>query len=616
MLSFILIGHKEKSNPRKLVRSSSESPSTSVHKNLNKTTSYSFDTAQTGPLSSYDDDSLFELGTSVTLKFPIRILIFVFFLITGDKEIVKEQSKLSKTLHDVLHDKAALGYFIQYLEIYGGLQFVRCWLDIENFKEALSSCEYRDKEDGVTNINETNKLSPLPSTKIDHDSLSVSTDCDSYTADTNSLCDCSVSTLSDGKVGSTDIKSEPIEKNKLEINTFCDRNVSDTSPSGRNLNKSKSSDNAKVFNGQFVQEFIDDALRIFKKYVALEAIEPIKCPEVHRKEVIENICSGEKILKANCFEKVQKFAYDMLEKEYFEAFINSDYFCKYQIDLLTSGNVVLEDILYNETALFYFIEFIEQETSNGNLLEFWIAATNFHKQLQDQKEFFDPVVAQNDAVVLYDKYFSLQAHCPLGFGDKVRFAVEQNICGENGLTMDCFELPVKIIEKILEKNYLKPFLASQLFYKYLSELINAVQCNGYSTLYTKNKSLPSDCSSEKSFSTQSTFLAMEMPKRKLKKEQGTNMDIDTRELYDPDALWKRKKYHRLSFGRITELGKFETDIEPEPDKKGESKLRNVVKKFVTFDEDKTKEEMAWQVAEMIVKDITNITLNEQKVYNS
>jgi len=293
-----------------------------------------------------------------------------------------------------------------------------------------------------------------------------------------------------------------------------------------------------------------------------------------------------------------------MDKEYFNVFLSSDYFCKHQIDVLTSGNVVLEDILYNETALFYFMEFLEQE-NNRNLLEFWLAASNFQQQLQEQ--FVDPVEAQNDAVILYDKYFSLQALCPLGFSDKVRFAVEQNICGETGLVDDCFHLPLKIIENVLDRQYLKPFLASQLFYKYLSELINTVQSNGYA-VYDKRNAL-SDCSSERSFSTNSTFLAMEVNK---KKPNEADMNIDTRQLYDPDSLWKRKKYHRLSFGRVTELGKFITDFEPEPDKRNNtSRLKNVVKKFVSLDEDKKREELAWQVAEMIVKDITSVTLSDQ-----
>lgn len=411
------------------------------------------------------------------------------------------------------------------------------------------------------------------SSQVDHDSLSVSTDCDSYTADSNSVCD----------------------EDRTNVVSVCDKDSSDNSCKYQNgFCKSK-------------ECIVDFALKIFKKYIALEAFENVKCAEDIRKRVIENICDSSKI----CFEEVEKYVFDVMEREYFQAFLGSDYFCKHQIDVLTSGNVVLEDVLYNETALFYFMEFLEQENHRG-LLEFWLAATNFQQQLQEQKDRYDPIEAQNDAVVLYDKYFSLQAHCPLGFSDKVRFAVEQNICGENGVILDCFHLPLKIVEKVLERNYLKPFLASQLFYKYLSELISTVQTYGYSNSFEQDKHSPSECSSERSFSTNSTFLAMENPTKTKKKDKTANMSIDTRQLYDPDALWKRNKNNRLSFGRITELGRFETDFEPEPDKHNRSKLKNVMKRLVNLeDEEKRKEEMAWQVAEMIVKDITNVTLNQK-----
>ncbi|EFA10548.1 A-kinase anchor protein 10, mitochondrial [Tribolium castaneum] len=387
-----------------------------------------------------------------------------------------------------------------------------------------------------------------------------------------------------------------IESFKCEISTDCDS--SDTQNSSDSCESS----------------LVEGAVAIFKKYIAQESAHNVKCPESVRNELVENICDLEKI--ASCLDPVQSFVTEVMEKEYFEAFLASDYFCKYQIDVLTSGQVALDDILYNETALFYFMEFLEQENS-CNLLEFWIAATNLQQHLTNQKEFFDPIEAQNDAVVLYDKYFSLQAHCPLGFGDKVRFEIEQNICGENGLVLDCFKLPLKIVEQVLEKNYLKPFLESQLFCKYLSELINTVQSNDYFNL-ENNRTLSSDCSSEKSFSTNSAFLALELNFNNnncKKKDKNADMSIDTRQLCDPDSLWKRRRTHRLSCGRITALGKFETDLEPEPDRKS-FKFKNVVKKFVSLDEDKRKEEMAWQVAEMIVKDITNVTLNQEKPSSS
>lgn len=76
--------------------------------------------------------------------------------------------------------------------------------------------------------------------------------------------------------------------------------------------------------------------------------------------------------------------------------------CKYQITILTGSEVLISDILYNESALFYFMEFLENEGAKG-MLEFWMAANNFKEQYVSQDHRYDPVQAQNDAMVLYDK---------------------------------------------------------------------------------------------------------------------------------------------------------------------------------------------------------------------
>lgn len=42
---------------------------------------------------------------------------------------------------------------------------------------------------------------------------------------------------------------------------------------------------------------------------------------------------------------------------------------------------------------------------------------------------------------------------PLGFSDKIRFQIEQNICQEDGVgpQPDCFELPMIIVYNYLSK---------------------------------------------------------------------------------------------------------------------------------------------------------------------
>lgn len=69
---------------------------------------------------------------------------------------------------------------------------------------------------------------------------------------------------------------------------------------------------------------------------------------------------------------------------------------------MTSSKVFISDILYNDTAMFYFMEFLEQEGCTS-LVEFWIAAHHFRLQYQEGDQNYDPMEAQNDAMVLYDK---------------------------------------------------------------------------------------------------------------------------------------------------------------------------------------------------------------------
>lgn len=56
-------------------------------------------------------------------------------------------------------------------------------------------------------------------------------------------------------------------------------------------------------------------------------------------------------------------------------------------------------------------------------------------------------------ITTFLRYFSLQATMPLGFSDKIRFHVEQNICreDESGPQPDCFDKPSKIVYNFLNK---------------------------------------------------------------------------------------------------------------------------------------------------------------------
>ncbi|XP_077511852.1 A-kinase anchoring protein pkaap isoform X2 [Amblyomma americanum] len=363
-----------------------------------------------------------------------------------------------------------------------------------------------------------------------------------------------------------------------------------------------------------------DAMHIYNTYIAQNAPLPIGVPDDLRSHIQESVSRSP--VDPECFFEAQQFAVCQMEKDVYPNFLRSPYHCKHQVDVLTSGSVSLADILYNDSALFYFMEFMEQEQSR-HLVDFLLMADNFRGHLlAAEGGSYDPAQAQDDAMVIYDKYFSLQATSPLGFSDAVRLHVEQNICREEGPLPSCFDRPVMILLQHLEKNHLKAFLSSQLYVKYISECIVTIQTAQSDTdsLRRKKRSgsdssssdLSSLASQPSSTTATNTLLAVDgrwpgTPRRLLRHIEGSDMKIDSGQ-FNPDALWKRSLAGKLQMAHVDHLGKLTTEFEPEPDKKTGSNLTKALRKLVNWDADKAEEDMAWQVAEMIVKDICSITL--------
>lgn len=492
-------------------------------------------------------------------------------LFPDNLNVFEKKSKLSISLYDILIDKTAINYFMMYMENIGKQNLLKCWLDLEKFK----------LETSCGNVNEGR-----------HPKISHTKSLDNHAND-NELeknCDSFVFHKFGWKTNTTNLR-----KTKSESSTSSCIDLTENLES----NYQFTNENINEISG-VMTDITDRAISLFKKYIALEAPIQLDLTDAIRKTVISNICQPEGV-KEDCFKPVLDSLYQQIEQNYFCGFQNSPLYIKSQIDILTSGCINLKDILYNDTILFYFTEFLEQESCR-NLLEFLIAVMHFRDNLMnDNKSNLEP--AQGDAIVLYDKYFSLQATNPLGFPTDIRLKVESDICSELNLIYTCFDTPYKMIFQTLNK-YVKTFLGSELYYTYLSEMIKSVD-----QLWSPNYKSHSDCSSEFSVSTRNTLLAMGDPHfRKKRNHSVPDMTIDSNQLYNADSLWQRKKYDGLSLGRINSLGRFESKFEPDPDKKDKSVLKKMVSKFVPTNTSKVEEEMAWQIAHMIVKDVTDLTM--------
>ncbi|WAR03614.1 AKA10-like protein [Mya arenaria] len=363
-----------------------------------------------------------------------------------------------------------------------------------------------------------------------------------------------------------------------------------------------------------------DAVRIFTKYLAQEATHPIGINDDLRNNTISKICREDGQVDPECFAECQKFAIHKIEEKYFADYKESVYHCKYQVDVLTGGKLHINDVIYNEQALFYFMEYLEQE-GLCDLLQFLIAMDNYH-DLLSHSDSYSGDVAQNDAMVIYDKYFSLQASVPLGFPDAVRFEVEGNICREEGPLPDCFARPRHIVLHTLEKRHFQQYLTSDIYYKYLSELVSAVQTAQDFPLGQTRKRRGSESSSEHSVGGQSVTSEKSMSSRNTLLASGTsrpmqlsrleenmrNMDLDDT-LLNPDRLWERKHAGGMSLGQIDILGQFVSRFDPDPESQGTSKNKpsGGARFFKSKkDKEKEKEEMARKVAEMILKDVASV----------
>ncbi|XP_022103878.1 A-kinase anchor protein 10, mitochondrial-like [Acanthaster planci] len=538
---------------------------------------------------------------------------------TGTKQVVNTEletkSRLCRTLPEVLHDNGALAYFIQFMQAQNAVHLVQFWLATESFSTASWS---RLRSESLTNASKS-----IAEQKPRAGSKTTLTDSLLPQADSQMSGESNVSiphlsqpnVTQDGMANSgqnnndqTESKEPSSQTNEANVKTHSraksdsliaiERTKPEASPAELGHRRTNS------WKGVDPRTAVErDASNIFTRYLCKDAPLPVGITDEIRLDVIAKMCPQEGWLNPDCFKTAQNFVFDSMEMHFFQPFLRSEFHCKYQIDVLTTGKAYLADILYNDTATFYFMEYMEQE-GVVHLLQFWLAAENFQKHLLSQQGQYDSGEAQSDAMVLYDQYFSLQATCPIGFDDSIRLEVETNICREGGPLPDCFATPMRKAYTTLETVYFPGFLQSQLYYKFLSELINTIKSEHAAT-YPGDTSVGvvgvGGTGSEDKPKSRNTLLA-EGNVKKLFEESEMNMEsLDS----NPDLLWQRPDHGMMTFGKVNHLGQYVAEYEPDPEamNKKSSSSKFSLKKLVKGEQDASKEEMALKIAQMIINDV-------------
>ncbi|XP_074528736.1 A-kinase anchor protein 10, mitochondrial [Halichoeres trimaculatus] len=501
------------------------------------------------------------------------------------------RSRLSKTVDHVLRDNVAIPHFLHFMERRGVDHLVRFWLEAESFRatswsrvraHSLNSVKHSTLAEPVPASADGSELSELTSNSFSRDSSSERPTVQSEQQDSSST--------EAGLRPGTPRAETPTRQAPSRTGT----------PS-----KGQANSTLRDLSNKLMKSIETDAVTIFTRYISPDAVRPIPITEQIRNDIVAKICGENGMVDPNCFVIAQAVVYSILEQQHFTEFLRSHHFCKYQIEVLTSGSVFLADILFCESALFYFSEYMEKEEAM-NVLQFWLAADNYQNQLAAKKGQYDGQEAQNDAMILYDKYFSLQATNPLGFGDSVRMEIESNICREGGPLPDCFTTPLRQAWTTMEKVYMPGFLSSNLYYKYLSDLINSVRADEFVNVSAQGQGgqADNDRSSSNASEASQTQQGARKAAIKILKNFDEAITVDVASL-DPESLYQRPYAGRMTFGKVNEMGQFIREAEPEPDVKKSkgSMFSQAMKKWVQGNSDEAQEEMAWQIAKMIVNDV-------------
>ncbi|XP_039905841.1 A-kinase anchor protein 10, mitochondrial [Simochromis diagramma] len=506
------------------------------------------------------------------------------------------RSRMSKTVEQALQDNVAIPHFMHFMELRGADHLVRFWLEAERFRSTSWS---RVRAHSLNSVKHSSLAEPVPASP-DGSELSELTQKTPNVIARHSNSEGSTVQTQQRDSSSTEAGARPSTPRTATPSR------QPPSRSGTPL-KVQSNSTLRDLSDTLMKSIEKDAVTIFTKYISPDAVRPIPITEQIRNDIVAKICGEDGMVDPNCFVIAQSVAFAILEQQHFSEFLRSHHFCKYQIEVLTSGSVFLADILFCESALFYFSEFMEKEEAM-NVLQFWLAADNFQNQLAAKKGQYDGQEAQNDAMILYDKYFSLQATNPLGFGDSVRMEIESNICREGGPLPDCFTTPLRQAWTTMEKVYMPGFLSSNLYYKYLSDLINSVRADEFVNVSTPGQGglMDNDRSSSNVSESSHTQQSARKAAIKILKNFDEAITVDVASL-DPETLYQRPYAGRMTFGKVNELGQFIREAEPEPDvKKSKGSIfSQAMKKWVQGTSDEAQEEMAWQIAKMIVNDVVH-----------
>ncbi|XP_065664291.1 A-kinase anchor protein 10, mitochondrial isoform X4 [Hydra vulgaris] len=504
-----------------------------------------------------------------TFTFDLKELLEEKGICLKPRSSSSKSSRLSPSLLDVLKKSVALGYFLDFLNEHGKKNLLDFWLEAETFRMVLESQYKRSQRDALK------KSSIGLKKEINFDSKTEEI------MDRRRCCE-------------KELTEENKTNNDACLNNFINENteISYKIQSSRN-HDFYHSDSPKKENQDFrmrTRSCIVDAVSIYNKYISLNADNYIYLPQQCRQNIEAAVCEYNSYLEPSCFVNAQEFIFEQLLSSYDE-FVLTTNMIAYQLRFLQERKLHLKDVLYNDSILFYFTEYLDQHGGRSTL-EFYFSAEHFEDDVNEKLLNFtynkNEVI--NDAIFLYERYFSMKCKQQLIKDDKLRIVLENNICREEGPQSNCFCIPMAYAWTALSDVYLPMFLQSANYKKYFDHLTNSLQNNDLKSF-----------SSLSSLSTDESLTTSSDSKNNLACENVMDFGL------------KPCHHGRLALGHINEFGLFSSAMEPSfyEEKTSVSKFGQVVRNLIRGEAKEETEQLALEKAKMIILEIQKQTKDNQ-----
>jgi len=232
--------------------------------------------------------------------------------ILSSNEVVSCSSRLSLSLAEVIADKGALGYFIQFMEARDVGALIRFWLDVECFRlAAVAEQSQASRAKALLSKRGVNSSPSETSCISDHDSAFES----QYSEPTHVKSSEKRSKdkgIGDSTVGSE--KSTPEHKSEYSATRECSAKKEEWT--GRVDQDIDARYDSEGLDRQSVNStsIWNDAIRIYDKYLAPNAMNAVSIPDEYKNSAA-TVISSDSDVNPDCFLPAQRACFEIMENE-------------------------------------------------------------------------------------------------------------------------------------------------------------------------------------------------------------------------------------------------------------------------------------------------------------